>query len=398
MARRHQSRRARNQAKWDAHASTIKTTRPTTKIKTGDTSGPIMPGLGSYAGGEAPVFTTGGVSPVPHTPTVTQRKGINLKPFADHIPGTPGTWTSDNDWDSSATGAGSALVKTDHVRHDKMVWARVNLESNRRCTASEEKCAKNHGSKCGPGRVWENVTPHRELLDIERAKLDVREAHESAMMATDRPSGAEKFKTHAERHEGDAKAGLYRDGLGRIMRTVDMDGWNGENGDRFTLGRTMLGGGVGWDSPSLTCDLADDGRVIILEVNTVTGETRPRGQSVIGRVDSTMSTTDYAQLHSVPIRRNAMQRAQEAAKAKALRAEARDAKRAAKEQDRIQRKLDRATGQGGASHVSRAEMDEAARAVLAARGVTEPTKTMMAAARDMIAHQKQINEYVGGNA
>lgn len=389
MARRHQSRRARNQAKWDAHASAQTKTTRSPKISD---DGPIMPGLGSYAGGKAPVFASGGVSPVPRQPTVTQRKGINLKPFADHIPGTPGTWTSANDWDSSATGAGAALVKTDHVRHDKMVWARVNLESNRRCTAPEDKCAKNHGSKCGPGRVWENVTPHRELLDTERAKLGVREAHESAMMATDRPSGAEKFHTYAQRHEGDAKAGLYRDGLGRIMRTMDMD--------------DSTDGGVrvdhDWresDPTSLSCDLdPETSRVRIMVVNGRTGERQPRGKVIVCGTEGVMTTTDYAQLHGVPIQRNAAQRAHEAAKAKALRAEARDAKRAAKEQDRIQRRLDRAAGRGGASHVSRAEMDEAARAVLAARGVTEPTKAMMAAARDMIAHQRQINEYVGGNA
>lgn len=364
---RHQSRRARNQAKWDAHASTHQTATPSMQ------DSQIMPGLAGYAGGEAPVFATGSLSPVPRNPTVTQRKGINLKPFADIIPSVPIDY---------------ATVKSDHVRHDKMVWGRVNVETGAECKAGN--CVDKHGDKCRPGRVWERTMPDRQAMDFERVKLDVRESHESAIMATDRSSGAEKFKTHAERHDEDRKAGLYRDGLGRIMRTEDMEEFADKIVDMVATEDT--------DDYSLTCELDDDNRVHIVEVNMRTGERRRRGAQFVKPVDSTMTTGDYAKMHGVPIQRNATQRAHAARKVREAKAETRDAKRAQREQDRVQRSLDRAAGKSGANHTSRREMDEAARAVLAARGVTNPTKVMMQAARDMIAHQKQIAEYTGGKA
>ncbi|MEU4066651.1 hypothetical protein AB0F25_30435 [Streptomyces wedmorensis] len=366
MAKRHMSRRQRNQAKWDAHASTHKTAPKTTTDNT------TMPGLAGYAGGKPPVFATGSLSPVPRQPTVTQRKGINLKPFTDVIPSVPTDY---------------ATVKSDHVRHDKMVWGRVNVETGRECRS--EACEVTHGDKCTVGRVWERTMPDRQAMDFERAKLDVRESVESTRMAVDRPSGAEKFHTYAARHEDDKAAGLYRDGLGRIMRTEDME----EYADRIV----DMVAKVDDDMYSLSCELDDDNRVHIVEVNMRTGERRRRGVEIIKGVDSTMTTTDYARMHGVPIQRNTTQRAHAASKIRAAKSEARDAKRAAKEQDRLNRKLDRATGVSNAGHVSRREMDDAARAVLATHGVTNPTRAQMRAARDVIAHQKQIAAYVGSN-
>lgn len=285
--RKRPSRSQRNQTKWDNHAATQK--------KNSERSQELA-GLGAYAGGKPPVFASGSVSPVPRQPTVTQRKGISLKVFTDIIPGSPGDWT---DGRSRDTVAASPAVLKPH---------------------------------------WSSSMVHRQAFDSERGA--VRPSYEARPMAADRVSGGVEFMTYAERHESDAKAGLYRDGMGRVMRTVDMD--------------------------------------------------------------DSMTTGDYAKMHGVPVVRTRDDQRNEAAgirnAERAAKASEREARRIQREQekaDRIQRRLDRAAGKSDAATVTRREMDEAARAVLKSHGVTNPTKIQMQAAREAIAHAKQVQAYTG---
>jgi hypothetical protein len=324
-------------------------------------------------GATSKVINTGSIQGAPAKARVTRPKGIKLQPFSDVIPSVPMDY---------------ATVKADHLTQDRQVWIMVDVESGKPCMMARDECRVEHGDKCELSRVWTGSMPDRKMLDAERAKLDARPAHESAIMAVDRPSGAETFATYAARHADDTKAGLFRDGLGRIMRTEDME----EYSDKIV---DLTGGSAeGWASPSLTCDIADDGRVIILEVNSITGETRRRGQHMVSPVDSTMSTMDYAHMHGVPIQRNTTQRAHAAAKIKSANADAREAKKAHREADRVQRKLDRTSGRG-ATVADRRERDERARAMLAELGVTNPTKFQMNAARDVLIAQAQVKAYTG---
>lgn len=334
-------RRTRNrQAQWDAH-------------RRNQTKRTDMEGLGSYAGGKKPQLVTGSVSGTPRKPTVTQRKGIHLKPFSDFVPGRPGDWTTAQGRDVSTRGG--AILKPSHLN----VKVTYDEDGNRTDQAPD---------------------PDREVLAFERNRLAERPSHEVALMATDRPSGMTSAKTYDERHEDDSKAGLYRDGLGRIMRTTDM-----EEVAEPILDLT----GKSSDQPKqLSCRIDPlTQRVIVFEVDS---EERLTG--------TVMSTTDYAQMHGVPTQRNSVQKRHAKAKEKAAREAERVAKREAREQDRAQRKLDRSSGKSGAGHVSRREMDEAARAVLRSHGVTSPTKQQMKAARDVIAHQQQVQAYTGGKA
>lgn len=274
-------RKSRNrQAQWDSHRRTQQDrTAPTRGVK-------VQP--------SKPAFVTGSTTATPRKPTVTQRKGINLKPFSDFVPG--------NDW----------------------------AEAPAKVSAHGPAVLRPH---------WTSDAPHRQALDSETAGRYTRSTDEAADMAADSVSGMIDAQTYAHRHDADKAAGLYRDARGRIMRTTDMD--------------------------------------------------------------DSMTTHDYATLHGVPSVRTKSQVRDDAAQArrekrdaeKAAREAERAAKREAREQDRAQRRLDRSSGKSGAGNVSRREMDEAARKVLAAHGVTSPTKIQMQAARDMIAHQKQVNQY-----
>lgn len=324
-------------------------------------------------GATSKVITTGSIQGAPAKPRVTRPRGIKLQPFSDVMPSVPMDY---------------ATVKADHLTQDRQVWIMVGADSGKPCPMTRDECRAEHGDECKLSRVWTGSMPDRKMLDSERAKLDVRPAHESAIMAVDRASGAETFASYAARHVDDKTAGIFRDGLGRIMRTEDME----ECSDKIV---DLTGDGEsGWDAPSLTCDLADDGRVIILEVNSITGETRKRGQHMVSPVDSTMTTMDYAHMHGVPIQRNTTQRAHAAAKIKAANGVAREEKKAKREADRIQRKLDRSSGRG-ATVADRRERDERARAMLAELGVTSPTKFQMNAAREVLIAEAQVKAYTG---
>lgn len=368
--RSRKSRAARNQAKWDSHARTTKT--PVVQA----TSSDVMPGLGAYAGGKAPVLNTGSIQASPRQPSVTPRRGIKLQPFSDVIPSVPADY---------------ATVKANHLTQDKQVWARIDRETRKKCTAPEDKCEQNHGDKCIMGRVWQGTVPDRKMMDFERVKLAVRPSHESAMMAADRPSGAENFKTHAERHDDDKRAGLYRDGLGRIMRTVDMD-------DPTDGAPVMMHDWRESDPVHLTCEVDEvTRRVRIMVVNERTGERQPRGKVVMFRTEGVMTTTDYAQMHGVPIQRNTTQKRHAAAKEKALKAEARAAKKAQKDQERAARAAHRAERM--TSRPSRAEARAEAVAYLIEKGVPESAHTpaLIKAAREALDYKAQVQSYVDGN-
>lgn len=369
--RSRRSRAARNQAKWDNHAQT-KTTKvtPISTVSGGDT----FPGLAGYAGGEKPALNTGSIQGAPGNVRVTRPRGIKLQPFSDYVPPVPADY---------------ATIRADHVTQDKQFWGRRNVETGKPCLIERDACRTEHGDQCELVRMWSGTVPDRKMMDFERAKLDVRPAHETRMMAVDRASGAETFHTYAARHDDDKTAGLYRDGLGRIMRTTDMD----ESSDGAPI---MTYDWRESDPTHLTCEVDEETRrVRIMVVNERTGERQPRGKVVLCATEGVMTTTDYAQMHGVPIQRNTTQRAHAAAKERALKAEARDAKKRAKDQERAERaqaRLDRMT-----SRQSRAEANAAARAHLAELGVPESgmTPSLIKAAREALEHKSQIAQYTG---
>lgn len=380
---RRASRAARNQARHAEHIAT-----QATKIMTGGATGdvrrqsPTLHGsepVGSYAS----VMNSGSVQGSPArirvgggnqslgiaSPDPSSRQGIKLQPFRDYVPSTPSDY-----------GAG----KVDHLTQ-RQVWLR-DPETGEIT-----------------GRVFEAYPHEREKLDTERAR--VRDQHEAAAQAADRPSGVAGILTgsggdEGARHEDDEAANLYRDGLGRIVRTLDMD----ENSDRWITGRTAASGD--WhnaDPVSLTTEVDEvTSRVRIMEVNGRTGERRRMGRVVARAVDSTMSTTDYATLHGVPVQRNATQRADASGKAKAearaQREADRDAKRAAREADRLARQADKPARQAksGAGGMSRGEVDEAARLMLAKMGVTSPSREHLRLAREAVVFEAQVAEYAAG--
>lgn len=371
--RRRPSRATRNQAKWDNHA------RQTAHNDT-------MPGLAGYAGGKAPVLNTGSIQASPRKVTVgggnkiqgiespTRQGGIKLQPFTDVIPSVPADY---------------ATIRADHLTQDKQVWARVDRDTRKKCTAPEDKCEQNHGDKCIMGRVWQGTVPDRKMMDFERAKLAVRPSHEAATMAADRPSGAENFHTYAQRHDDDKRAGLYRDGLGRIMRTTDMD-------DPTDGGQVMTHDWRESDPVHLTCEVDEETRrVRIMVVNERTGERQPRGKVVMFRTEGVMTTTDYAQMYGVPVQRNTTQKRHAAAKERALKAEARAAKKAQKDQERAARAQHRAERM--TSRPTRAEARAAAVAHLIKLGVPESghTPALIKAAREALEHEAQIAAYTG---
>lgn len=363
MAKRHRpTRSARNQAKWDTHRALQGTSLESRQAPMAPTPGSSVTtsrvmNSGSIQGGPRKVQVGGGnKSQGIESPDPSSRRGIKLQPFTDMIPSVPSDY---------------ATLKSDHLRQ-RQIWTEPNKKTGER------------------KRIWE-VFPHdRERLDSEKA--DVREHHEAARIAVDRPSGAAEAATYNERHEDDKTAGLFRDNLGRIMRTVDME----EFGDKVVdLSRDDSSG---WDDCSLTCEIDEvTSRVRLIEVNSRTGERRLRGHRAIHAVDSTMTTTDYARMHDVPIQRNQTQRADAKLKQNALKAEVREAKRARRQQeqaDRIQRRLDRVT-----NRPSRAEADAMARAHLAKLGVPESgmNRALIKAAREVLEHQGQIKAYIDGN-
>lgn len=325
MARQKLSRRVRNQAKWDAHAVTQQN-KPGSSATDIGVQRPIMVGLGSYAGGKRPELSTGSIQYTPPKPTVTQRKGIKLQPFTDYVPPVPQDY---------------ATTRPSHLD--------VKPIYDQKTGARQDRAPR----------------PHREMLDSEMAKRDVRPSHEVAMMGVDRTSGSDSFKSYAARHEADARAGLYRDGLGRVIRTTDM-----EDAEASVISRTA------W-------------------LPNKNGVLSPH-QVTEYRVTGGMTTSDYATMHSVPIRRDAHTREMAARANQAQKQAVRDQKQAVRdqrEQDRLQRRADRMAGKAGASHTSRADLDTAARAYLAGMGIKDPTPEVMRAARDVIVHAKQVAQY-----
>lgn len=314
------SRRARNQAKWDAHAAS----------HTADKS--IAPrtvaAIGGAMGGNAPSLHTGSIQSTPSKPTVTQRKGIRLQPFTDYVPRVPSDY---------------ATVPPSHM-NEKILY---NQETG--------------------ARIPQSTPPRRDRLAIEIARTATRPVHESKIMHTDGTSGGESMVTYDQRHESDTKAGLYRDGMGRVMRTTDM---------------------ADADATVVPCAFE-----MIDERTGLPTTYRYENYLVTGG----MTTTDYASMHNVPVRRDGHTRGVARAaervaidERKAARAVIRDQKEA----DRLQRRADRIAGKSGAHSATRADLDTAARAYLAAMDIENPTPDILRAARDVITHAKQIAQYV----
>lgn len=136
--------------------------------------------IGSTGPGERPKMNTGSLQAVPPSGRVTRPKGYRLKAFSDYIPGMPGDWT---DPKARNTSAASPAV----LRHH---WASGGVD--------------------------------RQSMAFERANTIQRDSSELARMHADSVSGAAEFQTYAVRHEDDAATGVMRDGLGRVIRTLDM--------------------------------------------------------------------------------------------------------------------------------------------------------------------------------
>lgn len=292
------SRRQRNQAKWDAHAashtsatiSTAPTTKPAVKV---DSDKPTVP---SYAGGTKPRLVTGSMTGAPHKVTVTQRKGVSLRPFSDYIPKTPSDYA----------------------------------------TLGDEK----------------------EWLDSEKAGRYVRMGREATEHMANSVTGGEGFQSYKERLPQDVAAGVYRDGAGRIMRLTTTP-------DASFVVRTR--------EHTSTNERGITTTVKVEEMVVVSGDRRPEGVPAIIMREEAGNIRARAR--------------RDAADAK------REEKRLIREQkaaDAAQRRLDRMTGKNS---VDRAEMTAAARAVCAAHGIKNPTPVQISAARDMIAHQRQVAEY-----
>lgn len=378
---RNRSRSARNQARNAEHramqggAVGAKRQSPTLSGPEPVGSNASIMNSGSIQASPARIKVGGGNAQLGiASPDPSGRTGIKLQPFRDFMP-QGGDWTDHTTQHMAHTGGGGS-IKVDWVSQSKQVWVR-----------DEETGAL-------VGRVWEALSHDREKLDAERAGK--RDTHESAMMAADRPSGVAGIMTgtgddEGARHEDDLAAKLYRDELGRIVRTEDME----EYADRIV---DLTSGETAWrksDPVSLTCEIDEEtSRVRILEVNGRTGERRRRGQEVIRPVDSTMTTGDYATMHGVPLQRNATQRAHAAGKARAEKTAAKQAEREAKAAARAAAKAD-SPQRVAAPGTSRSEIDEAAKAMLARMGVTSPTREHMRLAREAVVHKRQVADYTG---
>lgn len=123
---------------------------------------------GATKPGSRPTLNTGGIQVSPPQVRVTRPKGMRLQPFSDFIPRTPADYAT--------------------------------LDPH-----------------------WSSGSPKRDSMAYERAGKLVRSTREIKGMRADGTSGAEDFQTYGNRHEDDVATGVFRDGLGRVIRTTTMD-------------------------------------------------------------------------------------------------------------------------------------------------------------------------------
>lgn len=136
--------------------------------------------IGATRPGECPKFNTGSIQALPSSGKISRGSGMRLKVMQDYVPGRPGDWTD---------------------------------PKRRNMPAASPAVLKPH---------WSRNIPERDGMDFERANRLVRSTQELASMHADGVSGALEIQTGAVRHESDVATGVFRDSVGRVVRTLDM--------------------------------------------------------------------------------------------------------------------------------------------------------------------------------
>lgn len=283
-------------------------------LVTGNT-GPIEVPIGGTRPGELPKFNTGSIQVMPASGKISKPKGMRLQVMSDYIPGTPGDWT---DPGRTMTSAGSRAVLKPH---------------------------------------WSSGIADRQPMPSENAKVQQRTHAEQVAYDADRVQGYTAYQTGAQRDMDDAARGVFRDGLGRVIRTTDMADCEVE---RVMVRRSVVSYGQATTE------------VEVEEFRVMSGRTpvehaRAMGLPGVRRLRDVTNEEDW-------------EKSQDKAQRKADKAELRAEKKAVREQAKAEAKARRAERpqlksdeEHEAALAQRRELRALARKILADRGITKPT-------------------------
>lgn len=265
--------------------------------------------VGSTAPGECPKLNTGSIQVMPPKGKVSRPKGYRLKVMSDYIPGNPGDWT---DPSRTSTSAASRAVLKPH---------------------------------------WSSSMPDRNAMPSEQAKVQARTHVEQVAYDADRQQGYEAFQTGAQRDMDDAARGVFRDGLGRVIRTSSMEDCEVE---RVTVTRHYQARGA-----RVPIEVEEFRRV---SGRTAREHATQQGLPGIRRLRNVVTEEKWEKLQDKAQRR--ADKADLRAEKKAVREQAKAERAARVEANSEAREANRAAGK---------QLRDLARQILAHRGIDKPT-------------------------
>lgn len=274
----------------------------------GNTS-PIEVPIGSTRPGEVPKFATGSIQVMPPSGKVSRPKGYRLKAWSDFIPGSPGDWT---DPERTNSFAGSRAVLKPH---------------------------------------WSSNMADRQPLPSEQAKVAQRSFREQREYDADRVQGFTQFQTGAQRDHDDVARGVFRDGLGRVMRTSDMEDCEVE--------RVMVTRQVKSARGSVSVEVEEFRR---LSGRTAREHATQHGLPTVRPLSRVVNEEDFEKKADRADRR--ADKADMRADKKAARTEVQAQRKARSEENSEAREHNRAASK---------KLRDLARQILAARGIDKPT-------------------------
>jgi hypothetical protein len=307
---------------------------------TGNTS-PIEVAIGATRPGDVPKFNTGSVQVMPPKGKVSRPKGYRLTPFRDYIPGNPGDWTDARSRDTSA--ASRAVLKPH----------------------------------------WSSDMPDRNAMASETAKTVTRSHGEQVAYDADRSQGYLAYQTGAQRDVDDAARGVFRDGLGRVMRTTDMADCEVT---RVLVRREVVAHG----QATVSVEVEEFRR---LDGMTPVEYARANGLPGIRRLAQVVSAEKYEK------QQDATQRKADKADLRADKREQRELSKAARAGERAARKVVESAPDPAREDAlaERRRLRTLAREILAHRGITKPTAKQVSGMLEFFETNMQRAKYTQGN-
>lgn len=290
---------------------------------------------GATRPGERPKINSGSIQAAPTKKRPSRSSGVTQKVMRDFVPARPDDWTSRSRMSATAP-AGSGVTRPH----------------------------------------WSLFIANRDPLSNERAGKDVHTSAEQRQMSANRPSGVLRSQTHAERHDDDRQAGVYRDELGRVMRTEDMPDCE----VRLVTETVMVKNRFGIPVPQEHSDLR--------RVSGVTPREHATGRGLPGVRTKSDMRDERIDVRNAEKKIRKMMREEERERKAAAKAAAKAARAAEREQESAERQ---------AKAAERDKLRSMAKAVLMARGVAQPTRQQISLQLDVFEADRQRMEYTQGH-